>query len=212
MTRKRKRAPPLESEVHGEDMDVDVHTTLSPSITAPPLFSAQLSPVVPPIGNSHALEENGDADIIPAVSKGKKKDAKSSSRAKGKKKGRKQPHEVELDDLMHKSTTDEPVAVSNALEDDDLVGEEAPKVTSKKKTLPKSIPAAKSKSKPKGKGKGKAVLSESEHEDDDDPRSRSPNQGNHSPEDEDSRGDSSKKDSEIIAALETTKVLHFDTL
>ncbi|KAG2740710.1 hypothetical protein P692DRAFT_20840768 [Suillus brevipes Sb2] len=205
-TRKRKRAPPLESEVHGEDMDVDVRTTSSPSITAPPLYSAQLSPVVPPIDNSHALEEeHGDADIIAAVSKGKKKDAKSSSRAKGKKKGRKQPHEVELDNLMQKYTTDEPAAVNNALEDDDFVGEEAPKVTSKKKALPKSTPAAKSKSKPKGKGKGKVVLSESEHGDDDDPRSRSPNQGSHLPEDKDSRGDSPKKDSEIITALETTK-------
>lgn len=194
-TRKRKRAPPLESEVHDRDMDIDVRTTSSPSITAPPLFSAQLSPVVPPIDNSHALEEeHGDADIIAAVRKGKKKDAKSSSRAKGKKKGRKQPHEVELDNLMHKYTTDEPAAVSNALEDDDFVEEEASKVTSKKKALPKSTPGAKSKSKPKGKGKGKAVLSESEHEDHDDPRSRSPNQGSHLPEDEDCRGDSPKKD------------------
>ncbi|KAG1758506.1 hypothetical protein EDD22DRAFT_910347 [Suillus occidentalis] len=202
-TRKRKRAPPVESEVHGEDMDVDVRTTSSPSI------AAQLPPVVPPIDNSHTLEEgSGDADLA-AMSKGKKKDTKSSSRAKGKKKIRKQPHEVELDDLMHKSTMDEPAAVNNALEDDDFVGEEAPKVLPKKKALPKSTLAAKSKLKPKKRGKGKAVLSESEHEDDDDPRSRSPNQGSHLPEDEDSRGDSPKKDSEIMAALETTKVPHF---
>ncbi|KAG2740107.1 hypothetical protein P692DRAFT_20822787 [Suillus brevipes Sb2] len=56
-TRKRKRAPPLESEVHGEDMDVDVRTTSSPSITAPPLFSAQLSPVVPPLVLQCALRQ-----------------------------------------------------------------------------------------------------------------------------------------------------------
>ncbi|KAG1734652.1 hypothetical protein EDD22DRAFT_925405 [Suillus occidentalis] len=198
-TRKRKRAPPVESEVHGEDMDVDVRTTSSPSI------AAQLPPVVPPIDNSHTLEEgSGDADLA-AMSKGKKKDTKSSSRVKGKKKGRKQPHEVEFDELMHKSTMDEPAAVNNALEDDDLVGEEAPKVLPKKKALPKSTLAAKSKLKPKKRRKGKAVLSESEHEDDDDPRSRSTNQGSHLPEDEDSRGDSPKKDSEIMAALETTK-------
>jgi hypothetical protein len=194
-------------------MDIHVPTASSPSITAP-LFSAQLSPVVPPIDNSHTPEEeNGDADTIAAVSKGKKKDTKSSSRAKGKKKGRKQPHEVELDDFMHKPTTDEPAPGKNALEDDDFV-EEAPKVTSKKKALPKPTPTAKSKSKPKGKGKGKGktVLSESEHEDGDDPHLRSPNQGSHLPEDEDSRGDSPKKDSEIIAALETTKVHHLHTL
>ncbi|KAG1813072.1 hypothetical protein DFJ58DRAFT_492061, partial [Suillus subalutaceus] len=67
--------------------------------------------------------------------------------------------------------------------------------------------ATKSKSKPKGKGKGKAVLSESENEDDDPPRSRSPNQGSHFPEDEDSRCDSPKRDSEVISAPEAIEKL-----
>ncbi|KAG2341797.1 hypothetical protein BDR05DRAFT_990736 [Suillus weaverae] len=206
ITRKRKRAPPLKSQVHGEEMDVDVPAASSSSIIAPPLFSARLSPVVPPIEKSQTLEEeNGDTDIIAAASKGKKKATKSSSRAKGQKKGRKQADEVELEDLAHKFPTDEPAAGNNALEDDDFVEEGAPKITSKKKALPKPTPAAKSKSRPKGKGKGKVVISESENEDDGDPRSRSPNQGSHLPEDEDSRGDSPKKDSEVIAAPETTR-------
>ncbi|KAG1832338.1 hypothetical protein DFJ58DRAFT_736364, partial [Suillus subalutaceus] len=126
ITRKRKRAPPLESEVHGEEIDVDVPNASSSSVITPP-FSAQLSPVVPLIDNSHALEKvNGEADTIAAASKGKKKGTKSSSRAKGKKKGRKQADEVELDDLAHKSPPDEPAAGNNALEDDNFV-EEAPK-------------------------------------------------------------------------------------
>ncbi|KAG1775270.1 hypothetical protein EV702DRAFT_454154 [Suillus placidus] len=207
ITRKRKRAPPLKSQVHDEEMDVDVPDASSSAIIAPPLFSALLSPVVPPIENSQTLEEeNGDADIIAAASKSKKKATKSSSRAKGQKKGRKQADEVELEDLAHNPPPDEPAAGNNALEDDDFVEEGAPKITSKNKSLPKPTPAAKSKSKPKRKGKGKAVISESENEDDGDPpRSRSPNQGSHLPEDEDSRGDSPKKDSEVIAAPETIK-------
>ncbi|KAG2034938.1 hypothetical protein BDR03DRAFT_1093453 [Suillus americanus] len=206
ITRKRKRAPPLESEVHGEDIDVDVPNASSSSMITPP-FSASLSPVVPPINNSHALEEaNGEADTIAAASKGNKRDTKSSSRAKGKKKGRKRADEVELDNLAHKLPPDEPAAGNNDLEGDDFV-EEAPIVTSKKKALPKPTPATKSKSKPKGKGKGKAILSESENEDNDDPRSRSPNQGSHLPEDEDSRRDSPKKDSEVISAPEATEKL-----
>ncbi|KAG2070115.1 hypothetical protein BDR04DRAFT_1142961 [Suillus decipiens] len=207
ITGKRKRFPPLESEVPDGEMDVDVPDVSSSSIIAPPLVSAQLSPVVPPIDNSHRLEEdNEDADIA-AASKGKKKNVKPSSRAKGKRKGRKQVDEVELDDLAHKSPPDKPDASNNTLEDDEFV-EEAPKATSKKKALPKPTPTAKSNSKPKKKGKGKAVLSESENEDDDDTtRSRSPNQGSYLPEDEDSRDDSPKKDSEVIAAPETTKEL-----
>jgi len=208
MTRKRKRVPLLESEVHGEEIDVDIPDASSSSMITSS-FSAQLSPVVLPIDNPHTLEEaNGNVDIIAAASKGKKKNTKSSIRAKGKKKGQKQADEVELDDLAHKSPPDESAAGNNAPEDDNYV-EEAPKATSKK-TLPKPIPAAKSRSKPKGKCKGKPVLPESENEDDDDPpRSGSHNQGSHLPEDEDSRGDSPKKDSEVIAAPE---VLHFHTL
>jgi hypothetical protein len=202
ITRKRKRVPPLESEVHGEEIDVNIPDASSSSMITSS-FSAQLSPVVLPIDNPHTLEEaNGDVDIrVAAANKGKKKNTKSSIRAKGKKKGRKQADEVELDDLAHKSPPDESAAGNNALEDDNFV-EEAPKAASKK-TLPKPIPAAKSKSKPKGKCKGKPVLPESENEDDDDPpRSGSHNQGSHLPEDEDSRGDSPKKDSEVIAAPE----------
>ncbi|KAG1808429.1 uncharacterized protein BJ212DRAFT_655786 [Suillus subaureus] len=211
ITHKRKRAPPLELKVHDDKTDVDM-PGVSPSSMITPLFSAQLSPVVPPIDNSHTLEKaNEEADTIVAASKGKKKGTKSSSRAKGKKKGRKQADEVELDDLAHKLPPDQPAAGISALEDDDFV-EEAPKVTSKKKALPKPTPATKSKSKPKGKGKGKVVLSESENEDDyDPPCSRSPNQGSHLPEDEACQGDSPKKDS-VMAAPEITKVLHFHTL
>ncbi|KAG2046187.1 hypothetical protein BDR06DRAFT_1014930 [Suillus hirtellus] len=46
MTRKRKKVSPFQSEVHGEEIDVDVPDTSSSSIIAP-LFSVQLSPVVP---------------------------------------------------------------------------------------------------------------------------------------------------------------------
>ncbi|KAG1861059.1 hypothetical protein C8R48DRAFT_242213 [Suillus tomentosus] len=206
ITRKRKKVSPLQSEVYGEEMDIDVPDTSSSSIIAPPLFSAPLSPVVPEIDDSHTLEDgNRDADIV-AASKGKKKDTKLSSRAKGKKKGRKQADRVEPDDLAHRSPTDEPAAGNNCLEDDDFVEEEEPKVASKKKVLSKPTSAAKSKSKPKAKGRRKAVLSESEHEDDgnDPPRSKSPNQSSHLPEDKDSRDDGSK-DSETIVIPEVTK-------
>ncbi|KAG1795317.1 uncharacterized protein HD556DRAFT_1269155 [Suillus plorans] len=188
-------------------MDVDVLDASSSSIKAPPLFSAQLSPVVPEIDNLHTLEdENGDADIIVAANKGKTRDKKLSSRAKGKKKGRKQADRVELDDLAHKSPMDEPAAGNNGLEDDDFVEEAETKVISKKKALSKPTSAAKSKSKPKAKGRRKAVLSESENEDDgDDPRSRSPNPSRHLPEDEDSRDDN-PKGSEIIVTPEITKI------
>ncbi|KAG2107480.1 uncharacterized protein F5147DRAFT_653338 [Suillus discolor] len=139
ITRKRKKVSPRQSEVHGEEMDVDIPDTLSSSIIAPPLFSAQLSPIVPEIGNSHTVEdENGDADIV-AASEGKKRDTKLSSRAKGKKKGWKQADRVEPDDLAHKSPTD-------------FVEEEEPKLTSKK-ALSKPTSAATSKSKSKAKGK-----------------------------------------------------------
>ncbi|KAG1798110.1 uncharacterized protein HD556DRAFT_1525698 [Suillus plorans] len=207
ITRKRKKVSPLQSEVHGEKMDVDVADTSSSSIIAPPLFSAQLSPVVAEMDNSHTLgDENGDADIIVAANKGKKKDTKLSSRAKGKKKGRKQADRVELDDLAHKSPMDEPAAGNNALEDDDFVEEEETTVISKKKALSKPTSTAKPKPKPKAKGRRKAVLSESENEDgnDDPPRSRSPNPSRHLPEDEDSRDDN-PKGSEIIVTPEITK-------
>ncbi|KAG1787060.1 uncharacterized protein HD556DRAFT_1530665 [Suillus plorans] len=120
----------------GEEMDVDVPDTLSSSIIAPPLFSAQLSPAVLEIDNSHTLEnENGDADIVAAS------------------KGRKQADRVQPDDLVHKSPTDEPAAGNNCLEDDDFVEEEEPKLTSKKKALSKPTSAATSKSKSKAKEK-----------------------------------------------------------
>ncbi|KAG1819912.1 hypothetical protein EV424DRAFT_1404024 [Suillus variegatus] len=187
-------------------MDVDVPDASSSYIKAPPLFSAQLSPVVLEIDNLHTLEdENGDADIIVAANKGKTRDT-------GKKKGRKQADRVELDDLAHKSPMDEPAAGNNGLEDDDFVEEAETKVISKKMALSKPISAAKSKSKPKAKGRRKAVLSESGNEDDgDDPRSRSPNPSRHLPEDEDSRDDN-PKGSEIIVTPEITKALHFRTL
>ncbi|KAG1755338.1 hypothetical protein EDB19DRAFT_398553 [Suillus lakei] len=111
ITRKRKRAPPPEPDVLGEDMNVDIPTPPSPSIIAPPLFLAQSASVVPPINDSHTLEEeNRDAGVIATGSKGKKKDTKSSTRTKGKKKGRKQADEVELGDVARESPLGGPAA------------------------------------------------------------------------------------------------------
>ncbi|KAG2136097.1 uncharacterized protein EDB93DRAFT_1254083 [Suillus bovinus] len=204
ITRRRKTVSPFHSEVHGKEMDVDVPDASSSFVMPPPLSSAPLSPVVPPIDDSHTVEgQTGDADIITAASKGKKKDTKLSSRAKGKKKSRKQADKVELDNLAHNLPTDEPAACNTALEDNNLVEKQESKVTSKN-ALPKPTPIVKSKSKPQPKGKRKAVLSESEDEDDEPPRSRSPTQGSHLPQDEDSRGEDLGKDSEIIAVPEIT--------
>ncbi|KAG2123475.1 hypothetical protein DEU56DRAFT_863996 [Suillus clintonianus] len=206
ITRKRKRAPPLEPDLQGEDMDIDVPSGSSPSIVAPPLFSPQSPSVVPPIDNSHTLEEEtGNAEIIATGNKRQKKDTKSSTVAKGKKKSRKQADEIELENIAHKSPPDEAATRKDDLVEDDFAEEEVPKVTSKKKAPLKSKPAAKSKPKPKGKGKGKAILSESENEEDDNsPRSKSPSQGNHLPEDEESRG-GSPRNPQAIGVAETTK-------
>ncbi|KAG2049300.1 hypothetical protein BDR06DRAFT_1023954 [Suillus hirtellus] len=112
-------------------MDVDVPDASSSSIKTP-LFSAQLSPVVPEIDNLHTLEdENGDANIIVAANKGKTRDTNFSSRANGKKKDRKQA-DVELDNLAHKSPMDEPAAGNNGLEDDGFVEEEETKAEGKR--------------------------------------------------------------------------------
>ncbi|KAG1733603.1 uncharacterized protein EDB91DRAFT_1299874 [Suillus paluster] len=206
-TRKRKRAPPLEPDIQGEEMDVDVsHGSLS--ITEPPLFFAQSSPVVLPIDDSHVLEEENkdvDADVVATGTKGRKKDTKSSTRTKEKKKGRKEADEVEFDDLAHKSPPDEAAAGNDDLAEDDFIVEEAPKATSKKGAPPKPKPAAKIKSKPKGKGK--VVLSEGENEEDDPPCAKSPSRSRHLPENELDKpgGGSPKKDSKIIADSATIK-------
>ncbi|KAG1810768.1 hypothetical protein EV424DRAFT_1571272 [Suillus variegatus] len=189
--RKRKKVSLLQSEVHGEEMDVDIPDTLSSSIIAPPLFFAPSSPIVPEIDDSHTLKDknrNGDVDIIVAVNKGKKKDTKLSSQAKGKKKGQKQADRIELDNLAHKFAMDEPAAGNNALEDDNFIEEEEMKVISKRKALSKRTSAAKLTSKPKAKGRRKVVISESENQDsnNDPPCLRSPNPSRHLPEDEDS--------------------------
>ncbi|KAG0698506.1 hypothetical protein DFH29DRAFT_1002745 [Suillus ampliporus] len=205
MTRKRKRPPLLEPDAQGDGMDVDISHDWPPAIIEPPLFFAQSSSVVPPIDDSHTLEENGDADVIATGSKGKKKDTKPSTRTKGKKKGQKQADEVELDDLVHNSSPDEATAGNDDFAEDDFVAEETPKVTSKKKVRPKPKPATKTKAKPKSKGK--AILSESENEEDDPPRAKSPSQHSHLPENEpeESRSGSPKKDSQAIGDSETTK-------
>ncbi|KAG1744008.1 uncharacterized protein EDB91DRAFT_207133 [Suillus paluster] len=205
MARKRKRALPLEPDVQGEEMDLDIPHGPSSLIKDPPLFFAQSSPVVPPIDDSHPLEEEkGDTVVIATGGKGKKKDTKLSTRAKGKKKDRKQADEVELDDLVHKSSLDEAAAGNDGLAADDFVAE-VPKATSKKKAPSKPKPATKNKSKPKGKGK--TILSESENEDDDPPRAKSPRQCSHVPENEleESRGGNSTKDSRTIEDSATTK-------
>ncbi|KAG1798117.1 uncharacterized protein HD556DRAFT_1525706 [Suillus plorans] len=119
--------PDLSSPPSSPPEITHVPDTSSSSIIAPPLFFAPLSPVVPEIDDSHTLEDengNGDVDIIVAANKGKKKDTKLSSRAKGKKKGQKQDDRIELNDLAHKFPMDEPAAGNNALEDDDFI--EAP--------------------------------------------------------------------------------------
>ncbi|KAG1883679.1 hypothetical protein F4604DRAFT_1677423 [Suillus subluteus] len=141
----------LESEVHGKEIDVDVPDTSSSSMITPLLF-VQLSPVVSPIDNSHTLEDNGDADIIAAASK------------------RKEEEKRKVGNRVTKLSST--ILRTNRRWMSQL---QAPKVTLKKKALPKITPATKSKSKPKGE------------------------------KDEDSRGDSPKKDSEVIAAPETTE-------
>jgi hypothetical protein len=220
----------LEPEAHVEDMDVDVPNRSSPSNPGLPLFFASSSSIIPALdvnvtngslpSNPEPLFFASSSSVIPSMdnmqmleedtasknasapaSKGKKKkkDTKSSTKAKGKK-SQKQVNEVELDEFAQKSVPDKAVTGNDDLAEDDLVEEEAPKVSSKKKAPPK--PKAKS----KAKGKGKAILSESEN-DEDDPRSKPPIQRNQLPEDQESLADSPKKDSRVIRDAESSKVL-----
>ncbi|OAX42192.1 hypothetical protein K503DRAFT_711169 [Rhizopogon vinicolor AM-OR11-026] len=191
INRKRKRALPLEPDVHAEDMNVDDPSGSLPSITEPPLFFAPSPSVVLPMDDSNTLEEDTRSiNAIATASKGtKKKNTKPSAKTKGKK-GRKKTDEVELDELAQKSPQDNAATGNDNLAEDDFVEKEAPKVASKKRAPPKP------KTKPKAKGKGKAILSESENEEEDPPpRSKLPIQCNQLPEDDESLWGSPKKDS-----------------
>ena len=148
-------------------------------------------------------EETRSTNAIATASKDKKNPTtKSSTKARGKK-GRKQVDQVEPEKLVQKSPPDKAGAGNDDPAQDDLSGEEAPKVTSKKKALPKP----KVKSKPKGKSK--VILSENENEEED-PRSKSPIRCNQLSEDEESLRGSPQKDPRVIGDAAASKVLPFD--
>lgn len=148
-------------------------------------------------------EETGGTDAIAAVSKNKKKITKPSTKARGKK-GPKQAKKLELDELVQRLPPDKEAEGNDDFTGDDFTGEEAPKVTSKKKAPQKP------KTKQKVKRKGKAILSESENEEDHPPRSKPPIRCSELPEDQESIGGSPQK--EVITAPEISQVLHFDNI
>lgn len=148
-------------------------------------------------------EETRSTNAIATASKAKKKMAtKSSTKARGKK-GQKKVDEVEPEELVQKSPPDKAAICNDDPAQDDLFGEVAPKVTSKKNAPPKP------KTKSKQKGKSKVILSEDENEEND-PRSKSPIRCNQLPEDEESLGGSPQKDPRVIGDAAASKVLPFD--